>query len=83
MSLKPTSPWLPSRQMADCLGIHPKTLLELRRLKRSPFKEGREFRWAGLTSSGRLQWNQDATEEAFTVFKRLPSGSVETFAAAR
>jgi len=83
MSLNPTSPWLPSRQMADCLGIHHKTLLDLRRLKRSPFKEGRDFRWAGLTSSGRLQWNRDATEAAFTVFKRLPGSNVETFAAAR
>jgi len=69
--------------MAAHLGIHPKTLLELRRLKRSPFKEGRDFRWAGLTSTGRLQWNQDAAELAFTIFKRLPSSSVETFAAAR
>jgi len=77
------SAWVPTASMAAHLGIHPKTLLELRRLKRSPFKEGRDFRWAGLTSSGRLQWSQDATEAAFTVFKRLPGSSVETFAAAR
>jgi len=69
--------------MAEHLGIHKQTLLELRRAKRSPFKETRDFRWAGITSTGRLQWNRDAADLAFTRFKRITPPSRETFAAAR
>jgi len=75
--------WLSSALMAERLGIHKQTLLKLRRTMRSPFKEGAHYRWAGLTTAGILQWNPAPTEQAFTTFKRLPSGSFETFAAAR
>ncbi len=81
--MTPAPTWLSSARMADHLGIHTKTLLKLRRIQRSPFREGAHYRWAGLTTAGTLQWNPAPTEQAFTTFKRLPSGSFETFAAAR
>jgi hypothetical protein len=83
MSLKFHAPWLSSALMAERLGIHKQTLLKLRRTKHSPFKEGTHYRWSGITTAGSLQWNPDATEQAFTTFRRIPAGGFETFAAAR
>jgi hypothetical protein len=75
--------WLTTTQMSEHLGIHKQTLLKLRRADRSPFKETRDFRWAGMTTAGRLQWNRDAAELAFTRFKRISPVTCESFAAAR
>ena len=69
--------------MSEHLGIHKQTLLKLRRADRYPFKETRDFRWAGMTTAGRLQWNRDAAELAFTRFKRISPVTCESFAAAR
>jgi transcriptional regulator with XRE-family HTH domain len=78
-----TSSWVTSAEMAERLGIHVQTLLKLRRNKRSPFREGTDYRWAGITTAGILQWNPGPTEQAFCRFRRIPSGGFETFAAAR
>ncbi len=71
-------PWWSTQQMASHLGIHKTTLLDLRRLTKT-FKEGRDFRWKGLTRRGSLQWHPQKTEEAFSSSKRIPVASVETF----
>ena len=77
-----TTPWVPSALMAELLGIHPDTLRSLRRHPLSPFKEGRDFRRIGLTTSSRLQWQVESTLATFTDFRRIPASQVETFAAA-
>ena len=41
--------WVPSSAMAEVLGIHPQTLRKLRRHQITPFKEGRDYRWVGLS----------------------------------
>ncbi|KMM17126.1 hypothetical protein [Synechococcus sp. GFB01] len=66
--------------MAEALGIHKQTLLKLRRSKFSPFEEGRDYRWGGLTTGGNLQWQWEKTEESFTNFRRIPASRLETFA---
>ena len=72
--------WLTTQEMATHLGIHKTTLLDLRRLTKT-FKEGRDFRRAGLSSKrGTLQWHPIKAEEAFSNSKRIPVASVETFA---
>jgi len=43
--------WVPSAAMAQVLGIHPQTLRKLRRHQITPFKEGRDYRWVGLSTS--------------------------------
>ena len=58
--------------------IHPETLKRLRRAKNSPFKQGRDFRWAGL-GKGKLQWNMAATDAALTNFRREPADAIENF----
>jgi len=67
--------------MAERLGIHPKTLLRLRKQLRSPFQEGTHYRYGGLTTGAPLQWSPEPTDQAFTDFKRLPISAVETFSA--
>lgn len=64
--------------MAKHLGVHAQTLLKLRRSPHSPFKQGREFRFAGL-SRGKLQWHVEATEAAFTAIHQIPASQVETY----
>jgi hypothetical protein len=71
--------WVSSPVMADHLCIHKQTLLRLRRHSFSPFKEGRDFRWSGLTTSSNLQWHVATTEKSFTSFRRMPADQVETF----
>jgi hypothetical protein len=73
------SAWIETASMAGLLGIHLKTLLRLRRQSFSPFREGVHYRRAGLTTLAPLQWHVQATEEAFTCFRRMPAGRVETF----
>lgn len=68
--------------MAELLGIHPQTLRKLRRHQLSPFQEGRDFRWVGLTTGSHLQWQVDQTLCTFTDFRRMPADEVESFAAA-
>jgi hypothetical protein len=65
--------------MADQLGLHPKTLLRLRRQSFSPFAEGLHFRRGGLSTRAPLQWEPVATEAAFTSFRRIDPAQVETF----
>ena len=72
-------PWWSTQKMAAHLGIHKTTLLDLRRLTRT-FKEGRDFRRAGLSKKGTIQWHPIKAEEAFSNSKRIPVASVETFA---
>ena len=75
--------WVPSAAMARELGIHPQTLRKLRRHQITPFKEGRDYRWVGLSTSSNLQWHLRSANQSFTDFRRMPAGAVETFAAAR
>jgi len=73
--------WVDTAAMAERLGIHPKTLLRLRKQLRSPFQEGTHYRYGGLTTGAPLQWFPEPTDQAFTDFKRLPISAVETFSA--
>jgi len=68
--------------MAKALGIHVQTLRKLRRHSITPFKEGRDFRWVGLSTSSTLQWHVHSATQAFTDFRRVPAEAIETFAAA-
>ena len=65
--------FISSAEMADCFGIHKQTLLTLRRSKRSPFREGVDFVWTGLTTNGTLKWDRENAIKAFLGFKRFPS----------
>ena len=65
--------------MAEILGIHRQTLLRLRRSNFSPFVEGRDFRWSGMTTSSNLQWHVATTELTFTNARRVPAADLETF----
>ncbi|WP_156796779.1 hypothetical protein [Cyanobium sp. PCC 7001] len=64
--------------MAERLGVHPQTLLKLRRAAKSPFRQGRDYRFAGL-STGKLQWHPEAAEASFTEMHHVPASKVETF----
>ncbi|WP_411876842.1 hypothetical protein [Vulcanococcus limneticus] len=68
--------------MAQQLGIHPKTLLRLRRQPYSPFREAEHFRHGGLSTRAPLQWQPLATEQAFTSFRRIDPAAVEAFSQA-
>jgi hypothetical protein len=70
--------WVGTNAMAEKLGVHPQTLLKLRRSPCSPFKQGRDFRFAGL-STGKLQWEVEAAEAAFTGMRQVPASEVEAF----
>ena len=65
--------------MAAILGIHRQTLLRLRRSNFSPFVEGRDFRWSGMTTNSNLQWHVATTESTFTNARRMPAADLETF----
>jgi hypothetical protein len=65
--------------MADFLGIHPQTLLKIRRSSPSIFKRGRDFRHSGLSTRGPLQWHPQQADKTFTNAKRVPPEQVETF----
>ena len=67
--------------MAKILGIHRQTLLRLRRSEYSPFVEGRDFRWSGMTVRSNLQWHVATTESTFTNARRMPAADLETFGA--
>ena len=71
--------WLTTQEMATHLRVHKTTLLDLRRLTKT-FREGRDFRRAGLSKRGTIQWHPIKAEEAFSNSKRIPVASVETFA---
>ena len=58
--------WVTSPVMAKILGIHRQTLLRLRRSPQSPFVEGRDFRWSGMTTNTNLQWHAVQAEITFT-----------------
>ena len=73
-----TSNWSDTATTAAHCQIHPETLKHLRRAKNSPFKQGREFRWAGL-GKGKLQWNVESTDLALTNFRREPADAIENF----
>lgn len=75
--------WIDTPAMAERLRVHPKTLLKLRRQPYSPFVEGLHYRRGGLTTLAPLQWQPEATEAAFTGFRRIDPAQVETFASAR
>ena len=74
-----TKEWVSTAAMAEHLGIHVQTLLKLRRSKFSPFREGSDFRWGGITSRGILQWHLGTAETSFTHFHRIPSNQIETY----
>jgi len=67
--------WVTSPVMAKILGINRQTLLKLRRSPQSPFVEGRDFRWSGMTTNSNLQWY--ATQAEITFTKPLQSQGVE------
>ena len=71
--------WVTSPVMAKILGIHRQTLLRLRRSEYSPFTEGRDFRWSGMTTNSNLQWHVATAEATFTNAKRMPAEALETF----
>ena len=73
--------WVDTAAMAERLGIHPKTLLRIRKQPRSPFQEGAHYRYGGLTTGAPLQWFPESADQAFTDFQRGPVGAVETFSA--
>ena len=73
-----TSNWSDTATTAAHCQIHPETLKRLRRAKNSPFKQGREFRWAGL-GKGKLQWNVESTDLALTNFRHEPADAIENF----
>ena len=75
--------WVPSAAMAEVLGIHPQTLRKLRRHQITPFKEGRDYRWVGLSTSSTLQWHVHSASQAFTDFRRMPAEALDTYAASR
>jgi hypothetical protein len=75
----PAKFWLGTEEMAAQLGIHPKTLLRLRRQPFSPFVEGQHFRRGGLSTRSPLQWEPVSTDAAFTGFRRIDPTQVETF----
>ena len=75
----PAPSWVASPEMARILGIHRQTLLRLRRSEYSPFVEGRDFRWSGMTVRSNLQWHVATTEATFTIAKRMPAEALETF----
>ena len=77
-----TRSWVDTAAMADRLGIHPKTLLRLRKQHHSPFQEGQHYRYGGLTTGAPLQWFPESADQAFTDFRRIPVSAVETFSAA-
>ncbi|WP_413744434.1 hypothetical protein [Synechococcus sp. MIT S9451] len=68
--------------MAKILGIHPQTLRKLRRSQIGPFKEGRDYRWIGLSTISTLQWYVTSASQAFTDFRRMPAEAVETYSRA-
>ena len=71
--------WLSTAAMAELLGIHPQTLLKIRRSSPSIFKSGRDFRNTGLSTRGPLQWHPLQADKTFTNAKRVPPEQVETF----
>ena len=71
--------WVPSAAMAKALGIHPQTLRKLRRHQITPFKEGRDYRWVGLSTSSTLQWHVHSASQSFTDFRRMPAEALETY----
>jgi hypothetical protein len=73
--------WVDTAAMANRLGIHPKTLLRLRKQQHAPFAEGTHYRYGGLTTGAPLQWFPELTDQAFTDFRRVPVSAVETFSA--
>lgn len=72
-----TPQWIQTKAMAEHLGIHEQTLLKLRRSKQSPFKQGHDFRFAGL-STGKLQWHLENAEAAFTANRCIPPDQVKS-----
>jgi len=68
--------------MARVLGIHPQTLRKLRRSQKNLFKQGRDYRWIGLSTSSTLQWHVLSASQAFTDFRRMPAEAVETYSRA-
>ena len=65
--------WINTSEFSEKIGIHKQTLLVLRRSELSPFREGIDYRWSGLTRNGHLQWHAVNAEVAFTSFKRVDS----------
>ena len=71
--------WISTEEMAETIGIHPKTLLGLRRKDICPFEEGTHYRRKGATTKSPLQWQPEKTEQAFTSFKRADAAEIETY----
>lgn len=65
--------------MAQTLGIHPQTLRKHRRHQIGLFKEGRDYRWVGLSTNSPLQWHVAQTNQTFTEFRRMPAAALESY----
>ena len=74
------SDWINTELMSNQLGNHPVTLRNLRRIKNGPFKEGRDYRFTGV-SRGRLQWHRINAEASLTAWQR--PAEPETFSRAK
>jgi hypothetical protein len=72
------SNWTDTATAATVMGIHPETAKRLRRDWPSPFKEGRDYRWAGR-GKGKLQWDPLVADQSLTNFRREPAEAVENF----
>ena len=71
--------WISTEEMAETIGIHPKTLLGLRRKNICAFVEGTHYRRKGATTRSPLQWQPEKTEQAFSSFKRADPEEIETY----
>tara|TARA_B100001964_G_C13814083_1_gene414339 strand:+ start:124 stop:366 length:243 start_codon:yes stop_codon:yes gene_type:complete len=74
--------WISSAEMASALGCSKYILLKIRRQQWSPFIEGVHFRWIGLSDKGTLSWQPEATQIAFSSFRRVRPVEVETYSKA-
>lgn len=71
-------PTLKTQEMAAELGISEKMLRRLKNHRRSPFVEGKHYRYQGLTTGAPVAWFPAETDEAFTNFKRVDPKDIET-----
>ena len=80
MEARPTrSTWIDTTAFAEHLGVHAQTVRKIRKLPESPWVQGIHYRRTGLTNRGPIQWAKELAEDAFTSFRREPTGAVESF----
>lgn len=69
---------LTTAQMAKALGISEKLLLQLRRQPGSVFKQGKHYRFQGISTASPVRWFPEEAEEAFNSFQRVDPSTIET-----